>query len=115
MIIHGALGREERRRGEESFKKDTTVQILAATDAAGDGINLERAHFMINYDLPWNPKRLEQRIGRIQRIDQTEVCQCVGGLARWVETLNSRPLDEAYADSWDPKGGINRGTRGHAA
>jgi superfamily II DNA/RNA helicase len=45
-----------------------------ATDAAGEGINLQRAHLMVNYDLPWNPNRLEQRFGRIHRIGQTEVC-----------------------------------------
>ena len=48
--------------------------VLVATDAAGEGINLQRAHLMINYDLPWNPNRLEQRFGRIHRIGQTEVC-----------------------------------------
>src|SRR5690606_12456873 len=47
---------------------------LLATDAAGEGINLQRAHLMVNYDLPWNPNRLEQRFGRIHRIGQTEVC-----------------------------------------
>src|SRR5690606_25907458 len=50
------------------------VQVLIATDAAGEGINLQRAHLMVNYDLPWNPNRLEQRFGRIHRIGQTEVC-----------------------------------------
>jgi hypothetical protein len=50
------------------------VSILVATDAAGEGINLQRAHLMVNYDLPWNPNRLEQRFGRIHRIGQTEVC-----------------------------------------
>jgi SNF2 family DNA or RNA helicase len=48
--------------------------VLVATDAAGEGINLQRAHLMVNYDLPWNPNRLEQRFGRIHRIGQTEVC-----------------------------------------
>lgn len=47
---------------------------MVATDAAGEGINLQRAHLMINYDLPWNPNRLEQRFGRVHRIGQTEVC-----------------------------------------
>jgi hypothetical protein len=47
---------------------------LIATDAAGEGINLQRAHLMVNYDLPWNPNRIEQRFGRIHRIGQTEVC-----------------------------------------
>ena len=74
MIIHGGMGREERRKAQESFLHDPHVQVLLATDAAGEGINLQRAHLMVNYDLPWNPNRLEQRFGRIHRIGQTEVC-----------------------------------------
>ena len=74
VIIHGGMGREERMKAQESFKHDPEVQVLAATDAAGEGINLQRAHLMVNYDLPWNPNRIEQRFGRIHRIGQTEVC-----------------------------------------
>ncbi len=74
VIIHGGIGREERLKVQESFKHDPLVQVLLATDAAGEGINLQRAHLMVNYDLPWNPNRLEQRFGRIHRIGQTEVC-----------------------------------------
>lgn len=74
VTIHGGMGREERKKSEEAFKQDITVQVLIATDAAGEGINLQRAHLMVNYDLPWNPNRLEQRFGRIHRIGQTEVC-----------------------------------------
>src|SRR6516162_9227397 len=74
VIIHGGIGREDRRKAEEAFKHDKEVEILVATDAAGEGINLQRAHLMVNYDLPWNPNRLEQRFGRIHRIGQTEVC-----------------------------------------
>ena len=74
VTIHGGMTRKERRGMEERFKQDDSVRILVATDAAGEGINLQRAHLMINYDLPWNPNRLEQRFGRIHRIGQTEVC-----------------------------------------
>ena len=74
VMIHGGMGREERKKAEESFKHDPDVQVLVATDAAGEGINLQRAHLMVNYDLPWNPNRIEQRFGRIHRIGQTEVC-----------------------------------------
>lgn len=74
VTIHGGIVRDERRKVEELFKQDPEVRILIATDAAGEGINLQRAHLMINYDLPWNPNRLEQRFGRIHRIGQTEVC-----------------------------------------
>ena len=74
VTIHGGIGREARLKVQESFKHDPEVQVLLATDAAGEGINLQRAHLMVNYDLPWNPNRLEQRFGRIHRIGQTEVC-----------------------------------------
>ena len=74
VTIHGGMLRDERRKVEELFKQDKIVRILIATDAAGEGINLQRAHLMVNYDLPWNPNRLEQRFGRIHRIGQTEVC-----------------------------------------
>jgi superfamily II DNA or RNA helicase len=74
VTIHGGLGRDERRAVQKRFVQDKDVQVLIATDAAGEGINLQRAHLMVNYDLPWNPARLEQRFGRIHRIGQTEVC-----------------------------------------
>jgi len=74
VVIHGGLGREERLKTQESFMHDPDVRVLLATDAAGEGINLQRAHLMVNYDLPWNPNRIEQRFGRIHRIGQTEVC-----------------------------------------
>ncbi|WP_245271890.1 helicase-related protein [Mesorhizobium sp. LNJC391B00] len=74
VMIHGGMGREERMKAQEAFRHDPEVQVLLATDAAGEGINLQRAHLMVNYDLPWNPNRLEQRFGRIHRIGQTEVC-----------------------------------------
>lgn len=73
-VIHGSISREDRKHAEVAFKNDPNVHILVATDAAGEGINLQRAHLMVNYDLPWNPNRLEQRFGRIHRIGQEEVC-----------------------------------------
>jgi SNF2 family DNA or RNA helicase len=74
VVIHGSIGREDRLKVQEAFRHDPQVRVLLATDAAGEGINLQRAHLMVNYDLPWNPNRLEQRFGRIHRIGQTEVC-----------------------------------------
>jgi SNF2 family DNA or RNA helicase len=74
VAIHGGLPREERRKVQEAFVNDKEVLVLVATDAAGEGINLQRAHLMVNYDLPWNPNRIEQRFGRIHRIGQQEVC-----------------------------------------
>ncbi|MFW6160685.1 MAG: helicase-related protein [Acidobacteriota bacterium] len=76
VTIHGGMGREERKKAETLFIQDKDIEVLVATDAAGEGINLQRAHLMVNYDLPWNPNRIEQRFGRIHRIGQTEVCHC---------------------------------------
>jgi len=70
--IHGGMGPHERKRAQEEFR--TTKQICVATEAAGEGINLQFCHLMINYDLPWNPTRLEQRLGRIHRIGQDRDC-----------------------------------------
>ena len=74
VAIHGGVKREERRKVQELFRNDVETRILIATDAAGEGVNLQNANLMVNYDLPWNPNRLEQRFGRIHRIGQTEVC-----------------------------------------
>ena len=74
VMIHGGVKREERRKVQEMFRNDPAVRVLIATDAAGEGVNLQNANLMVNYDLPWNPNRLEQRFGRIHRIGQTEVC-----------------------------------------
>ena len=73
--IHGGVNRRERRGITEEFTHDPDCHILIATDAAGEGLNLQAAHLMVNYDLPWNPNRIEQRFGRIHRIGQTEVCR----------------------------------------
>ena len=75
-VIHGGVRRHERREAVEAFVHDKEVLVLVANDAAGEGVNLQRGHLMVNYDLPWNPNRLEQRFGRIHRIGQTEICHC---------------------------------------
>lgn len=73
-VIHGGVTREDRRKVIERFMQDRDMLVLIANDAAGEGVNLQRGHLMVNYDLPWNPNKIEQRFGRIHRIGQTEVC-----------------------------------------
>jgi SNF2 family DNA or RNA helicase len=69
-VIHGNMRQEERIKAEEQFMKDS-CRILLATDSASEGLNLQkRCHILINYELPWNPNRLEQRIGRVHRYGQ---------------------------------------------
>ncbi len=78
-MIHGGMhigSRDEpgtRLHAEQQFK-DGATQVLVATEAAGEGINLQACHILFNYDIPWNPNRLEQRMGRIHRYGQTKDC-----------------------------------------
>ncbi|MGH9305975.1 MAG: helicase-related protein [Acidimicrobiales bacterium] len=74
VAIHGGMRRDQRRFAQDAFTQDPDCVILVATDAAGEGINLQRAHLVVNYDLPWNPNRIEQRFGRVHRIGQEHVC-----------------------------------------
>ena len=74
ISIDGTMAPPERYRAEQHFRDPNGAQVMVATEAAGEGINLQFCHLMINYDLPWNPTRLEQRMGRIHRYGQrTEV------------------------------------------
>lgn len=66
--IHGGMGLDQRIESERIFKNE--AQVLVATEAAGEGINLQFCNLMINFDLPWNPNQLEQRMGRIHRYGQ---------------------------------------------
>jgi superfamily II DNA or RNA helicase len=69
VAINGSMSITERRDAQEAFRTD--ARVLVSTDAGGEGVNLQFAHVVVNYDLPWSPTRLEQRIGRIDRIGQT--------------------------------------------
>ena len=106
VMIHGGVGRDDRRKVQESFLHDPQVQILLATDAAAEGINLQRAHLMVNYDLPWNPNRIEQRFGRIHRIGQTEVCHLWNLIAE--ETQGRRRLSHPAQEAGGGEGSFGR-------
>jgi superfamily II DNA or RNA helicase len=71
-VIHGGMNMLERRQQEGFFRSE--AQVMVATDAAAEGINLQFCRLLINYDLPWNPNRLEQRMGRIHRYGQSRDC-----------------------------------------
>jgi len=66
--LNGSMSMEERQQVQEQFAKE--ARILVSTDAGGEGLNLQFCHVVVNYDIPWNPMRLEQRIGRVDRIGQ---------------------------------------------
>lgn len=69
VCLNGSMSLSERKQVQDAFAKD--ARILISTDAGGEGLNLQFCHVVINYDIPWNPMRLEQRIGRVDRIGQT--------------------------------------------
>ena len=75
VCLNGSMDMEERKRVQEAFAKDS--RILISTDAGGEGLNLQFCHVVINYDIPWNPMRLEQRIGRVDRIGQVHPVRAV--------------------------------------
>lgn len=75
VCLNGSMDMEERKRVQEAFAKD--ARILISTDAGGEGLNLQFCHVVINYDIPWNPMRLEQRIGRVDRIGQAYAVRAV--------------------------------------
>ncbi|MCK5942793.1 MAG: DUF3883 domain-containing protein, partial [Planctomycetes bacterium] len=99
--IHGSVNRDERRKVVHQFMNDPEVLVLIANDAAGEGVNLQRAHLMVNYDLPWNPNRLEQRFGRIHRIGQEEVCHLWNLIAKDTKEgdVYFRLLDKIQAEA----------------
>jgi SNF2 family DNA or RNA helicase len=77
---------------ERIFKEE--CQVMAATEAAGEGINLQFCWFMINYDIPWNPMRLEQRMGRIHRYGQENDCLILNFVS--TKTREGRVLQKLF-------------------
>lgn len=75
VCLNGSMDMDERKRVQEAFAKD--ARILISTDAGGEGLNLQFCHVVINYDIPWNPMRLEQRIGRVDRIGQAHAVRAI--------------------------------------
>jgi len=75
VILNGSMDMEERKQAQDAFRK--SHRVLVSTDAGGEGLNLQFAHVIINYDIPWNPMRLEQRIGRVDRIGQPKTVRAI--------------------------------------
>ena len=75
VCLNGSMEMDDRKRVQDAFAKD--VRILISTDAGGEGLNLQFCHVVINFDIPWNPMRLEQRIGRVDRIGQAHVVRAI--------------------------------------
>ena len=89
-VIHGGMAWPEREEQVERFREPNGARFLVATDAAGEGINLQFCRLMVNYDIPWNPARLEQRMGRIHRYGQKHDVRVVNLVAG--ETREGRVL-----------------------
>jgi superfamily II DNA or RNA helicase len=88
VLLHGGLTRDERRRALEEFLGHED-RVLLATDAAGEGLNLHRhCRLVVNLELPWNPVRLEQRIGRVDRIGQRRTVHAIHLVAAGTRELD---------------------------
>jgi superfamily II DNA or RNA helicase len=91
-VIHGSMGTDERQRQVAQFNDEALPRFLVSTEAGGEGLNMQRAcHVVFNYDLPWNPNRLQQRIGRVYRYGQTQKVQ--------VYNIRLSSESEAFADA----------------
>ncbi len=75
VSLNGSLNMDERQVVQRKFRDD--AQVLISTDAGGEGLNLQFCHVIINFDLPWNPMKIEQRIGRVDRIGQSKVVRAI--------------------------------------
>ena len=75
VTLNGSMSMDERQRAQDAFCR--RARVLVSTDAGGEGLNLQFCHVVINYDMPWNPMRVEQRIGRVDRIGQSKVVRAI--------------------------------------
>ncbi|MFI3409829.1 DEAD/DEAH box helicase [Citrobacter braakii] len=75
VSLNGSMDLSERKKVQAAFASDT--RILISTDAGGEGLNLQFCHVIVNYDMPWNPMRMEQRIGRVDRIGQQHIVRAL--------------------------------------
>src|SRR5271167_160111 len=101
----GSRDEEGTRINAERDFWDLKTQVLAATEAAGEGINLQCCHVLFNYDIPWNPNRLEQRMGRIHRYGQTKDCLIFNFFAR--NTVEGRILQRLLEKLQEIRNALN--------
>lgn len=90
--IHGRMSPDDRIRAEQEFEH--RAQVMVATEAAGEGINLQFCWLMVNYDIPWNPNRLEQRMGRIHRYGQKNEVHIYNMVA--IDTREGQILEKLF-------------------
>ena len=96
VFLNGSMDLEERQQAQRRFADD--AQILISTDAGGEGLNLQFCHVIVNYDLPWNPMKIEQRIGRVDRIGQKHIVRALNfALEDTVELRVREVLEEKLA------------------
>jgi superfamily II DNA or RNA helicase len=96
VCLNGSMSMKERQDIQTAFAKK--ARILVSTDAGGEGLNLQFCHVVINYDLPWNPMRVEQRIGRVDRIGQPKIVKAVNFVLQGsVEMRVQEVLEEKLA------------------
>ena len=96
VCLNGSMDLDERKKAQEQFSGK--IRIMISTDAGGEGLNLQFCHVVINFDIPWNPMRIEQRIGRVDRIGQEHVVRALNFvLENSVEHRVREVLDQKLA------------------
>ena len=95
VLLNGSMDLDQRAKTQHAFSRE--ARILVSTDAGGEGLNLQFCHVVVNFDMPWNPMRLEQRIGRVDRIGQRHVVRAVNFvLDETVEHRVRQVLEEGF-------------------
>lgn len=96
VCLNGSMGLDERQAVQKAFARE--ARVMVSTEAGGEGLNLQFCHVVFNYDLPWNPMRLEQRIGRVDRIGQTQIVRALNfALDGTVELRVRKVLEQKLA------------------
>lgn len=94
--LHGSMGLEQRLSAQREFAG--SARVLVSTDAGGEGLNLQFCHVIVNFDMPWNPMRVEQRIGRVDRIGQAHVVRAINFILADTVEHRIREVLEAKLD-----------------
>lgn len=104
--LNGSMDLETRTRAQQAFSKD--IRVLISTDAGGEGLNLQFCHVIVNFDMPWNPMRIEQRIGRVDRIGQKHVVRAINFVLEDTVEHRVRQVLEAKLDVIAQEFGVDK-------
>lgn len=105
-LLNGGMDLDARAKAQQAFARD--IRILVSTDAGGEGLNLQFCHVIVNFDMPWNPMRIEQRIGRVDRIGQRHVVRAINFVLEDTVEHRVRQVLEEKLDVIAQEFGVNK-------